>query len=260
MTYARNEKGLLEETDYKFNEDGSVDWRSMIDPKHLYPNKGWFESRGEPMPRSPEGLADNQLLNKLSGIKELAKLRGFDSVTYDVIKCEKDHVAVKCRIHWIPSFESGTYHSLKQSDDDYLDRLSSRVSFEDIANATTENTNSFAQKFLETIAANRAFVRCVRNFLNVHIVGADEIDSSQGNASPPTTKEVKRPVKRPDKLSPINLLMEKVDLGEEDFSTFKDILRGLWKSKQYQNETAADWEGWDDIPKREVVKILGIIG
>ena len=53
--------------------------------------------------------------------------------------------------------------------------------------------------------------------------------------------------------------MEKVDLGEEDFSTFKDILRGLWKSKQYQNKKAADWESWDDIPKREVVKILGII-
>jgi hypothetical protein len=129
------------------------------------------------------------------------------------------------------------------------------VSFEDIANATTDNTSSFAQKFLETIAANRAFVRCVRNFLNVHIVGADEIDSSQGNVSPPATKEVERP----DKLSPINLLMEKVDLGEEDFSTFKDILRGLWKSKQYQNEKTSEWESWDDIPKREVVKILGII-
>ena len=161
MTYKRNEAGLLEGVDYTFNDDGSVDWRAMIDPKHLYPNKGWFESRGEPMPRSPEGLADNQLLIKLSGIKELAKLRGFDAVTYDVIKCEKDHVAVKCRIHWVPNFESGTYYSLKQGDDDYFN---SRVSFEDIANATTENTSNFAQKFLETIAANRAFVRCVRNF------------------------------------------------------------------------------------------------
>jgi hypothetical protein len=204
------------------------------------------------MPRSPEGLADNQLLIKLSGIKELAKLRGFDAVTYDVIKCEKDHVAVKCRIHWVPNFESGTYYSLKQENDDYFN---SRVSFEDIANATTENTSSFAQKFLETIAANRAFVRCVRNFLNVHIVGADEIDSSQGVPLPSVPQESKRP----EKLSPINLLMEKVDLGEEDFSTFKDILRGLWKNKQYQNEKAAEWESWDDIPKREVIKILGIL-
>ena len=56
MTYKRNEEGLLTGVDYKFNDDGSVDWRAMIDPKHLYPNKGWFESRGEPMPRSSEGL------------------------------------------------------------------------------------------------------------------------------------------------------------------------------------------------------------
>jgi len=250
MTYKRNEEGLLTEVDYKFNDDGSVDWRAMIDPKHLYPNKGWFESRGEPMPRSSDGLADHQLLIKLSGIKELAKLRGFDTVSYEVIKCEKDHVAVKCRIHWIPTFENGAFYQHGESD-----YFNARVGFEDIANATTENTSSFAQKFLETIAANRAFVRCVRNFLNVHIVGADEIDSSQGNDSPPEVQETKRP----DKLSPINLLMEKVDLGEEDFSTFKDILRGLWKSKQYQNKKAADWESWDDIPKREVVKILGVI-
>jgi len=98
MTYKRNEEGLLTGVDYKFNDDGSVDWRAMIDPKHLYPNKGWFESRGEPMPRSSEGLADHQLLIKLSGIKELAKLRGFDGVRYEVIKCEKDHVAIKCHI------------------------------------------------------------------------------------------------------------------------------------------------------------------
>jgi len=254
MTYKRNEQGLLEGVDYKFNDDGSVDWRSMIDPKHLYPNKGWFESRGEPMPRSPEGLADNQLLIKLSGIKELAKLRGFDGVTYDVIKCEKDHVAVKCRIHWIPNFESGTYYSLKHGDDDFFN---SRVSFEDIANATTDNTSSFAQKFLETIAANRAFVRCVRNFLNVHIVGADEIDSSQQNASaPPSTR---KPEKSGDKLSPLHLLMDKVDLSEDQFDTFKEILRGLWKNKQYKNEEVANWESWEDIPKREVIKILGII-
>jgi len=144
------------------------------------------------------------------------------------------------------------YYNFKQGEEDYFN---TRVAFEDIANATIDNTSNFAQKFLETIAANRAFVRCVRNFLNVHIVGADEIDSSQGTPVPSVTQETKRP----EKLSPINLLMEKVDLGEEDFSTFKDILRGLWKNKQYQNEKAADWESWDDIPKREVVKILGII-
>ena len=248
MTYKRNEAGLLEGVDYKFNDDGSVDWRAMVDPKHLYPNKGWFESRGEPMPRSSEGLADHQLLIKLSGSKELAKLRGFNRVHYDIIKCELDHVSVKCEINWIPNFEN------PQAESDFLP---ASTSFQDLANATVNNTSSFAQKFLETIAANRAFVRCVRNFLNVHIVGADEIDTSQQSSAAPAPTA--KPAKTGDKLSPLHLLMDKVDLDEDQFDTFKEILRGLWKNKQYKNEEVANWESWDDIPKREVIKILGII-
>ena len=61
-----------------------------------------------------------------------------------------------------------------------------------MANATLNNTSSFATKFLEAIACNRAFIRCVRNFLNVHIVGDDEIDKSavkpaSGSAIAPLT-------------------------------------------------------------------------
>ena len=52
--------------------------------------------------------------------------------------------------------------------------------YTDVANASSRNTDAFCSKFLETIACNRAFVRSVRNYLNVHIVGADEIDKSKG--------------------------------------------------------------------------------
>ncbi len=242
--YKRNELGLLEGVNYEYNEDGTVNWRAMIAAEHLYPNKGWFEMRNQPMPQSIEGLADNQLLIKLSGIKELAKLRGFNRVHYEVIKCEIDHVSVKCEINWIPNFENPKEES---------DFLPPSTSFEDLANATVHNTSSFAQKFLETIAANRAFVRCVRNFLNVHIVGADEIDTSNG------TPPAKIQADNKEKFTPLNILMQKIGLGEEDFATFKDILRGLWKSGQYKNEDAADWESWRDIPKKEIMKLLEIL-
>ena len=43
--YKRNEHGLLENVDYEFNEDGSVNWRAMIKEEFLYPNKDWFVSR-----------------------------------------------------------------------------------------------------------------------------------------------------------------------------------------------------------------------
>ena len=116
-----------------------------------------------------------------------------------------------------------------------------------------DNTSSFAQKFLETIAANRAFVRCVRNFLNVHIVGADEIDTSNGKS--PTLIQASNK----DKFSPINLLMDKTGLSEQEFATFKDILRSLWKSGQYKNEQVGDWEQWSDIPKKDIMKLLEIL-
>ena len=45
MTYKRNELGLLEGVKYEYNEDGSIDWRAMVEPEHLYPNNGWFELR-----------------------------------------------------------------------------------------------------------------------------------------------------------------------------------------------------------------------
>ena len=244
MTYKRNAAGLLEGVKYEYNKDGSINWRAMIASEHLYPNKGWFETRNQPMPPSVEGLEDNQLLIKLSGIKELARLRGFRSVRYDVIKCESDHVAIKCAIDWLPNFEDPEHHT---------DSFLSDIHFEDVANATLNNTNSFAQKFLETIAANRAFVRCVRNFLNVHIVGADEIDSSNG--VPPAAVQANNK----EKFSPLSVLMDKTGLSHEEFSTFKDILRSLWKGGQYKNKNAADWESWDDIPKKDIMKLLEIL-
>lgn len=244
MNYKRNAAGLLEGVKYEYTKDGSINWRAMIEPEHLYPNKGWFEMRNQPTPYSPEGLEDNQLLIKLSGIKELARLRGFRSVRYDVVKCELEHVAVKCGINWRPNFEDPEPDT---------DGSLSDIYFEDIANATIDNTSNFARKFLETIAANRAFVRCVRNFLNIHIVGADEIDSSNG--TPPAVVQANNK----DKFSPLNVLMDKTGLSDEGFSTFKDILRSLWKGGQYKNENAADWGAWKDIPKKEIIKLLEIL-
>jgi hypothetical protein len=45
-------------------------------------------------------------LIKLAGIKELARLRGFSDITYEVVKCELDHVAVICTMVFIPNYET----------------------------------------------------------------------------------------------------------------------------------------------------------
>ena len=83
-TYKRDpENGLLTNVEYIFNEDGTVNWRGMVKDEFLYPNHDFFNRKGKDSPSSVEGLEDRQLLIMLGGIKELAQLRGFTSITFN---------------------------------------------------------------------------------------------------------------------------------------------------------------------------------
>jgi len=53
------------------------------------------------------------------------------------------------------------------------------IVFESLADATVNNTKSFARFFLAAIAENRAFVRCVRNFLKINIVSQEELGDAK---------------------------------------------------------------------------------
>lgn len=235
-SYSRDEHGLLKNIQYEFNEDGSVNWRSMIKDEHLFPNKSWFDLRKKDTPRSIEELKDHQLLIKLSGIKELARLRGFESVSFETEKCQPDHVAVKCCIVFIANYET-----------------SERVIYEDMANATLNNTSSFAQKFLETIACNRAFVRCVRNFLNVHIVGDDEIDKSDGKKIETSSND----------LTPSGFLKKELsdNHGINSYEDFLPVLRELHKNKKITISTdiIKGWSNFTDIAAKDCRILLAAI-
>ena len=237
-SFIRDDNGLLKNIQYKFSEDGSVDWRVMIKDEHLFPNRSWFDLRKKDCPRSIEGLADHQLLIKLSGIKELARLRGFKSITYDFVKCEIDHVAVTCSMEFFGNYETN----------------GNPVVFQDSANATIDNTNSFAKKFLETIACNRAFVRCVRNFLNVHIVGDDEIDKSDNK---------KQTQSGTNDLSPLGFLKKelKESHGVSDYKEFLPLLRDLHKSKKVSISTDVikTWSDFSDISAKDCRVLLGVL-
>jgi hypothetical protein len=240
--YKRDESGLLENVDYVFNEDGSVDWRAMIKPEFLYPNRDWFNYRNKPMPESCEGLADNQLLIMLSGIKELARLRGFESVSFETENISESYVVASCKIIWSPNYESSGEKSC--------------IAYQDVANATLDNTDSFASKFLETIACNRAFVRCVRNFLNIHIVGADEIDKSKGADNSVSIDSVEVAA-----TTPIGLLQKslRAKKGVASFDDFIELLKTFWKNDTYKNEEVANWKSWKDVPTKEVRKLIALL-
>lgn len=235
-SYARDENGLLKNIQYIFNDDGSVNWRAMIKDEYLFPNKSWFQLRKKDCPRSIEGLADHQLLIKLGGIKELARLRGFKNITYDFVQCNIDHVAVTCSMEFVGNYETG----------------GEVIVFQDSANATIDNTNSFAKKFLETIACNRAFVRCVRNFLNVHIVGDDEIDKSD-NKQETTSND----------LSPSGFLKKELkdNHGISDYQEFLPLLRDLHKNKKISISTDVikEWQSFSDISPKDCRILLGVL-
>lgn len=249
-TWKRDDNGLVSGVDYLFNDDGSVNWRGMIKPKFLYPNREWFEIRNKPVPTSIEGLEDNQLLIQLGGVKELAKLRGFSSVKYKFHRAEDGYVVASCCINWIGNYETGF----------------NPVVFEDAANASLDNTDQFCSKFLETIACNRAFIRSVRNFLNIHIVGADEISK---NKSDPQNNSITQPSKAIP-ITPQNIL-EKVVNEKLLISSFEDFkakyLRPLYKKGVEQNdselieslEKAKDWKNFKNIPAKTSRLLLKMI-
>jgi hypothetical protein len=232
--------GLINNKEYKFTSDGFVDWKAMIDPQFLYPNKDFFEIRKMQMPTSIEDLEDKALLIMLGGIKELARLRGFTSVKYSVNHVSTNYVVAQCTIEWMGNFETA----------------GQSVVFEDIANATEANTDNFCLKFLETIACNRAFVRCVRNFLNIHIIGADEIDKSKNKAV--DISDLIQSTVIP--ITPQGALEKNVNdkLKIFSFEDFKVHLRNMWIVATEANDDstlalladAKNWSGFTDVPAK----------
>lgn len=161
QSFKRDTFGLLECVNYIFNADNTINWRAMINKEHLVPNRDAFKNQKDINLKEIDvsALADNQLLILLAGIKELAQIRGYKNVSYDVIQAQPDYVAVKCTIDWTPNYETNM----------------ETVSFSALADAHLDNTKDFAKNFLMAIAENRAFIRAVRSFLKINIVGNDEM-------------------------------------------------------------------------------------
>lgn len=173
----RNEYGLIcnDSISYVYDENGFIDWRKMIPSTYLVANRQLFTSKGKQVPSSLVGLDDKELLILLAGIKHLAQVRGFSKVKYTINSPSSDCVIAQCSITWIPNYETE----------------GREITFSAIGDANTSNTNSFGKMYLGPIAENRAFVRSVRNFLRISIVGQDEVNEPvTGGASNPNTKMV----------------------------------------------------------------------
>ena len=72
----------------------------MLKNKWLVPNKQRTSET------DVSKLKDWQLIILLGGIKELAQVRGYTDVRYDVHSPSSDYVVATCSIKWIPNFET----------------------------------------------------------------------------------------------------------------------------------------------------------
>lgn len=157
--FRRDENGLLLKptSDYKFNEDGSINWRGMIRTEFLVPNKERTKET------DVSKLEDKDLIILLGGIKELAQIRGFTNVNYSITTPSPDYVVSVCSIRFIGNYETN----------------GEPIEFSAIGDASPSNTKSFAKNYLGPIAENRSFCRCVRNFLKINIVAQEELGKSK---------------------------------------------------------------------------------
>lgn len=226
--FKRDPNGLLECIDYTFNQDNTINWRAMISKEYLVPNRDSFKNQKDINLKELDItiLADNQLLILLAGLKELAQIRGYKNVSYDVIQSQPDYVSVKCTIDWIPNYETSM----------------EPVSFSALADAHLDNTKDFAKNFLMAIAENRAFVRAVRSFLKINIVGNDEMGK---------TTHIDTEVEPNTNITqPIALLQKTM---EEYSITFEQIKA---RAIQKKMENAENWININDISPLSMFTII----
>lgn len=233
----RAQNGLYENIQYDIGEDGFINWRNLIDKKYLYPNKEWFERKNLPVPTSIEGLEDHQLLIKIGGINQLARLRGYSSVDMNINNVEPGYVTSKCTINWIGNIESGGQD----------------VSFSWVANSNFDNCGAFMQPYQETQAANRAFNLCVRKFLNINIVSDEELGKGQVE----NTREEKEDDSGPTAQKTLRKVLTENGVSTKD--GFSEFLRKRVADGTITQDLMDSWSSCDEIPAKFCRKFIGIL-
>lgn len=215
----RDENGLIKGVNYIFNEDGTINWRKMVKAEYLVPN------RMKTSETDISKLEDKDLLILLQGLKELAFLRGYDAVTY-TLHPSFDYCAAVCKIVWRPNYETENRP----------------IMFESIGDASERNTDNFARSFLAAIAENRAFVRCVRNFLKINITGQDEVNiESKTNNNAGTAV---------GSANPVDILQSIMDEKNISFDRIKVKL----VKEEYPN--AESFNQLSDVPGPKILELI----
>lgn len=242
--FSRDKYGLFTNKEYKFKEDGSIDWKKMIPLKYFVFNKSWFENNNIEVPKAndlsevdnPDDYNDQQVLILLGGIKEIAKIRGVESIEKSIVNSGPDRCIAITKVTFSPNYENPN-----------------GLVVEGVANATSFNTSSDFQVYLETIASNRSFVRAVRNALRIDVVGSDELADTQYEDGTQEAGAVKPSAALCEAAA---LYTTTLDGTSTNLDTFEKFRRFLIEKNI---EEAHNWNEWDDIPISQIWKFLSQI-
>lgn len=169
-TELRDNDGLLKTVQYVKDKNGFVDWRAMINEDHIVLNRMEFAYAGidvanlseEELKKVKAEAPENKKLIKLAGFKDLSRLRGIKAQKFDLVDRAPEAAVVSCKLQFIPNYENPE-----------------GLVVEALAQASTENVGNTGkvkyQHYLEVIASNRAFVRCVKEALQILTLSEDEV-------------------------------------------------------------------------------------
>ncbi len=197
VNWRRDEYGFLP-IEYKFKENGRVDWAAMIPKEFFVPNKEKFPEGTDLASLEVEKLRDDQLLLLLAGVRYIGLIRGIKSIKKVFSASNQQFSSCVCTVEFIPNFETN----------------GQVFTYDGEGDAHFENTSSFAQRFLTTISGNRAEARAIKLGLDISFLTQEEMG--------PTKKEIEQQkAKSAGAHNPINTLQKVIKQANFSFGSVK---------------------------------------
>lgn len=230
----RNKDGLVDGFNYSFDANGRINWKSHI-------GQQWLRVKDDKIKEvearygkkikdiNLSEIEDYYLYVKLGGYNEVARLRGFDSLTHSVDYVDGQKAVVTCTMHFIPNVED-----------------TNGLTCAGVASGSIYNIKPEFASFMETFAENRAFARCVRRALNINIVAEEELGKGLTLV---TSDESVPSLPEGDSTKAYGYLAK---LCTEKGITFDQLKTRSAGIKSMLKSNPGDWSEWKDIPKIDI--------
>ena len=157
-------------------------------------------------------------------------MRGYSELDPKIHTACREYVAAECRITWLPHRDVGMR----------VEKTGGN------AMATLSNTDGFTQAYLCEMAQNRAFARCIRDYLGIEIVSKEEVnaisETGETNANSAQTTENPTDV--------YATLQAEMDRTKHSF----EFIKARLIEKQFKG--AEGFESINDIPKYKVIALI----